>query len=290
MIIYITHASGEEETFECSTFPISLGRSEECEICIPSDNISRKHLEITVEDGVIYIKDLTLANWVSYNNEKLAKDEPTQYFDFAPLTLPGGIEVKLNLYKDNSKKIKDQIAGPGTSKKVDIYSDKLSKVPEKKISGKKKKKQAVKPELVIMFLVFLIAGAFFYNKKLETSESEYQAVKKRKVPKKRITRKGIKDIKPKIVNGKKLSKEDTFYLSIISDRQKCKKPSYVNLCKALLPKLTTFEGVSIIENVSNSPVAFGKAIFTDDLLAITSPLIGAFDNFSFNFSRFNSYN
>lgn len=249
MIINITHSTGEEEVFECNTFPISLGRSDECEICITSDNISRKHLEISVVEGVIYIKDLTLANWVSYNNEKLSKSEAIQYFDFAPLTLPGGISVELNLYKDNSKKIQEQITEGTTSQKVDIYSDKISKLADKKIEGKKKKKQAVKPELIIMVLIFLIAGAFFYNKRLETNQKQFQATRKRRVPKKDIKRPNQVVSTAKKNGVKKVSKVHALYLSIISDREKCRKPSFVNLCKAILPKIATFEGVSIVDNV-----------------------------------------
>jgi hypothetical protein len=73
---------------------IILGRGTTADIRVVSDGISRQHLEVREdEDGKFFIKDITLGNWVLYNDETMVKGEDVEYFDFCPLELPGGIRV-----------------------------------------------------------------------------------------------------------------------------------------------------------------------------------------------------
>src|ERR1035438_3234362 len=42
--------------------PFRIGRSEECEICVKDDHVSRSHAEITLANGLWWIRDLNSAN------------------------------------------------------------------------------------------------------------------------------------------------------------------------------------------------------------------------------------
>ncbi len=44
------------------TKPFRIGRSEECEVCVKDDHVSRSHAEVTLEDGTWWIRDLNSAN------------------------------------------------------------------------------------------------------------------------------------------------------------------------------------------------------------------------------------
>ena len=44
------------------TKPFRIGRSEECEICVKDDHVSRRHAEVTLEDGIWCIRDLNSSN------------------------------------------------------------------------------------------------------------------------------------------------------------------------------------------------------------------------------------
>ena len=137
MRIIVTDEDGENYEYEFDQEKVILGRGNKCDITIQSDHISRKHLEIKFIDGIFYIRDMTLANWVSYNDEKLVKSSEIQYFDFAPLILPGGFKVKI----EDESAVDDLEAGLTAtstlstnfdktktgSSKIDIYNTKLSR-------------------------------------------------------------------------------------------------------------------------------------------------------------------
>ena len=44
------------------TKPFRIGRSEECEICVKDDHVSRRHAEVTLEEGTWCIRDLNSSN------------------------------------------------------------------------------------------------------------------------------------------------------------------------------------------------------------------------------------
>ena len=95
MRVVISDDGPDEFEYDFDQEAVILGRGSNCDIVLQSDHISRKHLEISRKNGIFFIKDLTLSNWVSYNDEKLHKNVEVQYFDFAPLLLPGGFSVKI---------------------------------------------------------------------------------------------------------------------------------------------------------------------------------------------------
>jgi len=54
--------------------PILVGRSEEAKFRIRDDRISRRHCELTVQDGVVMLRDLGSTNGTFLNDEPLQKD------------------------------------------------------------------------------------------------------------------------------------------------------------------------------------------------------------------------
>lgn len=51
----------------------TIGRSSDCDICLAAAHLSRRHAELTVTDGVLYIKDLGSANGTYLNGKRITE-------------------------------------------------------------------------------------------------------------------------------------------------------------------------------------------------------------------------
>lgn len=164
MIVSIKHISKKEVEYNLDKESVVLGRSSSCDIAIESDNISRSHLEIKIEDQKVLIRDASSKNWVSYDGEQLSKDVFVQYFDFMPLLLPDNytITIKNPLLEDNEPKTisrTDLIHRPkkrstkimGVPREDEEFSDENLDsdliIEEKKVSKKKSRKKEIKKEI-----------------------------------------------------------------------------------------------------------------------------------------------
>jgi len=165
MLIKVNIPKEETLEFESEKFPIIIGRGVDCDITLAIESISRKHLEINKLDGVVYIKDLTLSNWVSYNNEKLSKIDPVQFFDFAPLILPGDVEVIIdNTVKGKENKLIESIENKKNSSSDQTitrtkYQARINTEPKKtkrKYTKKKDIKKFDKSFLVLVFVIIIL--------------------------------------------------------------------------------------------------------------------------------------
>ena len=48
-----------------------IGRTDDCEVCIKNEHVSRKHAEVVFENGAWLIRDLHSANGIFVNGEKV---------------------------------------------------------------------------------------------------------------------------------------------------------------------------------------------------------------------------
>jgi membrane-bound lytic murein transglycosylase D len=71
-------------TFERS---FRIGRTDDCEICIKNEHVSRKHVEVVIENGHWLVRDLQSANGIFVNGERV---------QFAPIFT--GLKVRLGIY------------------------------------------------------------------------------------------------------------------------------------------------------------------------------------------------
>jgi membrane-bound lytic murein transglycosylase D len=62
--------SEKEDTFKT---PFTIGRTEECEICIKNDFVSRKHVSASIENGEWCLSDLNSSNGVYVGDERLPR-------------------------------------------------------------------------------------------------------------------------------------------------------------------------------------------------------------------------
>jgi hypothetical protein len=266
MKIILTTGKSQIKEFIVDRNQVTIGRSNKCDICIPSDHISRKHLEVTIRNDEIFIKDLTLSNWVSYNDEKLQKDVETQYFDFAKLSLPGNLNFKIELDQEENSgfNYRDQLERTNTTTKVipesdsfneDIYHSpiggdgELDPALRRKLNGGKDSDGETKfrKEIVLMMAVFLgiciYLFVFMPNSETVEDNSSLSQVQNNKP---RVTRKIKRKPRPKqkksIVTSKPKSKVQKEFESLYKNADSCNKGYTKRICLMTLKGKTKFEG------------------------------------------------
>lgn len=77
----------------------SIGRSEKCRVCIPSEHFSREHCLIELIDGKVYITDLESKNGVFINHIRIPKKMKVPYDLKLPL-YAGECFITFDVQKD----------------------------------------------------------------------------------------------------------------------------------------------------------------------------------------------
>jgi pSer/pThr/pTyr-binding forkhead associated (FHA) protein len=86
---------GDEATaYEFSEDKISIGASEDCEICLPYEGIADKHLEIVSSKGQFFVNELSSGEKTYLNGELVPPLSRTQFNTFFPFEI-GGILIFL---------------------------------------------------------------------------------------------------------------------------------------------------------------------------------------------------
>ncbi len=63
---------GDERRIFTFATPFRIGRTDECEVCIKNEHVSRKHVEVVFEGGIWLVRDLNSANGIFVNGERLS--------------------------------------------------------------------------------------------------------------------------------------------------------------------------------------------------------------------------
>lgn len=63
--------SGQEKNFPLASSVTVIGRRQDCDLCIPMMNISRRHCQINQDENSLKIRDLSSRNGTFVNGEKI---------------------------------------------------------------------------------------------------------------------------------------------------------------------------------------------------------------------------
>ena len=281
MIVTITYPGQEVEEIEVDKNEVIIGRGASCDVTINEDAISRKHLEVHFrDDGLFYIKDLTLSNWVSYNDDKLSKVDFVQYFDFASLILPGNISLKISNDSSDDEthsKLVDELNqfGEQPVEKKDIYKKDVSQNQRnqrrEKRTGKGKRSRRSRnnddlPEgevgnkqfLVITIILLVVGGYltnYFYSTKEEVNtvigqrvEEPVKKKKKRKrrrsvqQPAKEASSTGSSEVESQAVDFSKYKAIMVLGERFITNNRKCRSNFERSVCRNVVKGQSGVEG------------------------------------------------
>lgn len=278
MNFVITTPEGDQSEYSFDADEIIIGRGQNCDIVISDDHVSRRHLQVKKFDGVILLKDLTLSNWVSYNDEKLEKGVDVQYFDFAPLMLPGNYRIKIS----DDELFDDAQVSKSSETGIDIFNSELAEYVDedqaseetnlkKKKTGKGRKWKPAKSlkkrndpaimSVAILVVMALLIYQFFYKEDEQSASlDKLNNLEQKKTFEKRVIRrktpvKQIQEAAPKKVTNLKNVKQTNFikaedpYLKIVSLENKCQTLQMQAMCKNLFPHLSKKEGLQRIQKI-----------------------------------------
>ena len=67
--------NGNSKEVLLRTFPVVIGRGEECKVRVPLASVSRHHCELFIEDDELMVRDLRSSNGTFVNKDRVAKRE-----------------------------------------------------------------------------------------------------------------------------------------------------------------------------------------------------------------------
>jgi FHA domain len=171
----VLHDGGKLE-FPFSKNSIIIGRSAQCDIVVPVDGMSRRHVQLDIKDGGIFITDLGSSNGVLIEGQKIDPNIATPYFTYLSLSFGAVSQATLDL---------EEIAAPVQSKVESSFNSapQARKSPEKKTkieaTGSKKiilpaaaAKDDSKNKMMIKvvgFIVVLAIAAYFMTQDNEVA-------------------------------------------------------------------------------------------------------------------------
>ncbi|MBY0412891.1 MAG: FHA domain-containing protein, partial [Bdellovibrionales bacterium] len=108
---------GKDASFDVDKDIFVLGRGKECDVVVEDDLISRKHLKIYIQDGIVSLEELGSTNGTLFNNIKMERGQKVTYHSKSKILLGGpqgltlGFEKvaeKSNIVKINAPQINNQ--------------------------------------------------------------------------------------------------------------------------------------------------------------------------------------
>jgi Ca-activated chloride channel family protein len=71
--VWLRKGNEAPSALEFQQTEISIGRTKDCEVCLASSNVSRRHAQILFHDGAYWVMDLGSSNGIFYNGVKIEK-------------------------------------------------------------------------------------------------------------------------------------------------------------------------------------------------------------------------
>lgn len=161
---------GYDRTADIGDGEFVIGRLSSCDLCIPSDRLSRQHLSIQKFNGTYYAEDTGSSNGTKLNGSEIY--EQTELHDGDVLDLGGGAKIKVSFVKNQAETAATTYASDhtmmktGTFKRPDLPAATVSSANTVTASSSENKSgiptfvYLAAPLAAIMLLVF--AGGAIY--------------------------------------------------------------------------------------------------------------------------------
>lgn len=76
--LVLTTKDGKQKEFNLPSAVTIIGRRQDCDLCIPLMNVSRRHCEINQDEGTLKVRDLGSKNGTFVNGTKIDETEVNQ--------------------------------------------------------------------------------------------------------------------------------------------------------------------------------------------------------------------
>ena len=76
MKVTLTIPEGRKRTVPVASPEFVIGRAADCDLQLKSPLVSRRHCELTIQDGRIYVRDLQSSNGTGVNNQIVMGERP----------------------------------------------------------------------------------------------------------------------------------------------------------------------------------------------------------------------
>ncbi|MBT3982057.1 MAG: FHA domain-containing protein [Bacteriovoracaceae bacterium] len=151
-----------------------VGRSSNCDIQIAEQGISRKHLQIELKGGKVYVTDLGSSNGTELGETKLDANKEVEFNQFFPIKV--GKDVEISVLPSDNTFVGDVFSNTSTgTTSVDLAAgeDLKSEKSDKrttKATGRRKtdigppKKKGPSPVIVGLFLITAALAAVYFLK------------------------------------------------------------------------------------------------------------------------------
>lgn len=166
----------DEGTLE---FPIEkkcvlIGRSKQCDIVLPYDGISRRHLQLDFEGEEVTVTDLKSINGVQIEGKKIPTETPVKYQTFLTLSFGPVTSVQISFDSANRPEASPTTAQPhisdSTQTKIHYRGTLPQKVKAKPKGPKKLSYAELESKLVniLVVILLLLVVAYFVTAKKPT--------------------------------------------------------------------------------------------------------------------------
>lgn len=149
-----------------------VGRSPKCDVVIPVDGMSRKHCQIEMINGEVFVTDLESTNGVFIEGVRIPANQPTHYATF--LTLSFGAVSSVQIERDDAtqnfvKVTAQKSPSPGPEKGTGPVNTQAPNLKLKKPASasktpglQKKTTTSKSSRLIAIFVIILLAAALVW--------------------------------------------------------------------------------------------------------------------------------
>lgn len=174
MILTFSLVDGEVLEFSVEKTSILIGRSNQCDVVIPFEGISRRHLQLDINGEEVMVTDLKSVNGVLIEGKKIEPEVPVNYPTY--LGLAFGPVVSMQISFDKADPSRPLASSLGSTQRV-VSDSTATRVHKKPAAGERIRPQREKPASsssssmesklvnILIGLLIILAIAYFVTAK-----------------------------------------------------------------------------------------------------------------------------
>lgn len=162
---------GKVETFSVKKDSVSIGRGAMCDVVLPYEGFSRKHAQIDIINGEVFVTDLASTNGVFIDGERIAPSQKKQIQSFFNLQIGPAQQVEViddetiaqeALISRKTEITKPQVTNVKMSRPEQTRTTRMDPSLLKPAPRKREAKKENKNALIALPLIVLLGAGYYY--------------------------------------------------------------------------------------------------------------------------------